>query len=215
MKIKVFASGPVDTNTYLLSCSKTKEAVIIDAPPDSLDWLLSQIEHDHLTVKALLLTHSHWDHIAEASLIKTTLKIPLYVHKEDAANVEHPGSDRLPLVFPLSPCSVDHYLEDGEILTVGNLRLEVIHTPGHSPGCVCFYLKQEHTLFSGDTLFQGTIGRINFPSSRPTLMWSSLKKLAALPPETIVYPGHGDPTTIGEEEWLDNPQAKFGNPIDE
>ncbi|MEN9343985.1 MAG: hypothetical protein RLZZ453_772 [Chlamydiota bacterium] len=214
MQIKIFPAGPIGTNVYLLICSKTKQAAIIDAPADCLDWIQSEIKQEGLNVKALLLTHSHWDHIAEAALIKKTLKIPVYVHPEDAGNVQHPGTDQLPLLFPISPCSVDGFLTDKQHLLIGNLDIEVIHTPGHSAGSVCFYLQKEHVLFSGDTLFEGTIGRINFPSSRPALMWSSLKKLAALPSETIVYPGHGDSTTIGQESWIQDPQKRFGNPID-
>ncbi len=87
--------------------------------------------------------------------------------------------------------------------------IKVIHTPGHSPGGVCFYLPSEKILFSGDTLFRGTIGNLSLPTARPDLMWDSLKKLAALPPETKVYPGHGGPTTISAEKWIAHAKGKF------
>jgi glyoxylase-like metal-dependent hydrolase (beta-lactamase superfamily II) len=100
-------------------------------------------------------------------------------------------------------------LEDGQVLAVGEFQIEVIHTPGHTPGGVCFYLKEQKILFSGDTLFQGTIGNLSFPTARPARMWDSLKRLAALPKETRVYPGHGDPTTIGKEQWIANAEDRF------
>lgn len=209
MCLDVFASGPADTNTYLLSCSKTKAAAIIDTPPESSQWLLSEIQAQGLEVKMILLTHSHWDHIADSALLKEKLKVPLYVHAEDAPNVQSPGTDGLRLFFPISPCTVDGFLTDHQKISVGHLSLEVIHTPGHTPGGVCFYLEREKTLISGDTLFQGTIGRLNFPGSSPAKMWASLKRLALLPKDTKVYPGHGDPTTLAEESWIANAEKRF------
>jgi glyoxylase-like metal-dependent hydrolase (beta-lactamase superfamily II) len=103
----------------------------------------------------------------------------------------------------------DGFLIEGQKLTVGDLDIEVIHTPGHTPGGVCFYLPKEKVLISGDTLFRGTIGNLNFPTSRPDLMWGSLKKLAALPADTKVYPGHGGSTTIGAEKWIGHAKERF------
>jgi hydroxyacylglutathione hydrolase len=158
----------------------------------------------------ILLTHSHWDHTAEVSLLKEQLQVPIYIHKEDVKNLEEPGSDRLPLLYPIRAVKPDDYLYDGQILMVGELAIEVIHTPGHTPGGVCFYLKQQKALFSGDTLFKGTIGNLSFPTARPKLMWASLERLAKLPKDTKVYPGHGPATTIGAEEWLSNAEEYFG-----
>jgi len=192
-----------------LACSKTKKAAIIDVPFDSLNPLLKRAKELELTIDRILLTHSHWDHIAEAGLLKEKLKIPIYIHKEDAGNLESPGSDGLPLPYPIKGAKADHYLSDGQILTLGQLRIKVIHTPGHSPGCVCFYIEDEKTLISGDTLFRGTHGKTIFSTGRPALMWESLKKLSRLPADTIVYPGHGPTTTIGAEAWM----AKAGENI--
>ncbi|MBS0627933.1 MAG: MBL fold metallo-hydrolase, partial [Verrucomicrobia bacterium] len=99
--------------------------------------------------------------------------------------------------------------EDGDIFNIGNLEIQVIFTPGHSPGCLCLYLQSERTLFSGDTLFQGTMGRIDFPSSNPEDMWRSLQKLSNLPSSVKVFPGHGNPTSIGAESWIAHAQKKF------
>ncbi len=102
-------------------------------------------------------------------------------------------------------------LEEGDRISIGEIAFTVISTPGHSPGCVCFYCEKEHILFSGDTLFKGTIGNLTFPTSVPDEMWPSLDKLAALPPETKVYPGHGPSTTIGDESWLPRARKLFTN----
>jgi hydroxyacylglutathione hydrolase len=209
MILEVFPSGPLETNAYLLACEETRRAAIIDAPVESSDALLERIKALALSVDMILLTHSHWDHIAEVSVLKKELKAPVYIHKDDAENLQNPGSDRLPLFFPLIGVAADGYLTDGQELTVGKLNLKVIHTPGHSPGGVCFYLPSEKILFSGDTLFRGTIGNLSLPTARPDLMWDSLKKLTALPPETKVYPGHGGPTTISAEKWIAHAKGKF------
>jgi glyoxylase-like metal-dependent hydrolase (beta-lactamase superfamily II) len=209
MILEVFPSGPADTNAYLVACEKERKAVVIDVPFESTEPILRKASELSLTIESILLTHSHWDHTAEVGLLKEQLHIPVYVHKEDAGNLEVPGSDKLPLFFPIQGIKPDGFLADGDERMVGQLRIVVIHTPGHTPGGVCFYLPSEKVLLSGDTLFRGTIGNLSFPTARPSLMWSSLKKLAALPPETKVYPGHGGPTTIREEQWIARAENSF------
>lgn len=210
MILDVFSSGPVSTNTYLVGCSKTKKAFVIDVPFDSVDWILKRSRELSLTIDKILITHSHWDHTAHVAALKRESGVPVYVHREDVGNLEKPGSDQLPLFFPIEPVNPDVFLEGGEVLFVGKLRIEVISTPGHTLGGVCFYLPQEKVLFSGDTLFKGTIGNLSFPTARPALMWESLKKLSQLPADTTVFPGHGLKTTIGKEKWLSNPEKQFG-----
>ncbi len=202
MILEFFPSGPAETNAYLLGCPETKRAVVIDVPFESTPLLLQRSQALSLSIEMILLTHSHWDHTAEVALLKERLNIPVYVHKEDAGNLEDPGSDGLPLFFPIAGVKPDGFLSDGQELEIGSLHIQVIHTPGHTPGGVCFYLPKEMVLISGDTLFRGTIGNLSFPTARPALMWNSLKRLAALPEETKVYPGHGEPTTIGREKWI-------------
>ena len=208
MILECFPSGPLRTNAYLLGCSETKKAVVIDVPFESADLLIHRSLELGLQIEAILLTHSHLDHIGEAKLLKERLGIPIYIHREDAGNLANPGSDGLPLYLPVPGVISDGFVEEGQVIRVGNLEIEVIHTPGHSPGCVCFYLPKEKILISGDTLFRGTIGNLGFPSSRPGLMSRSLKKLAALPKETRVYPGHGAPTTIQAEHWIAHAKIK-------
>lgn len=211
MRLKKFCSGPAETNTYLLSCSQTKKAAIIDAPLNCSSFLLHEIQKESLQVEMILLTHSHWDHIADCHSLQKALGAPLYVHEKDASNVTKPGADGLRLFFPISPSTVDGFLVDGQTIPLGNLLIQVLHTPGHTPGGVSFYLEKDHVLFSGDTLFQGSMGRIDLPTAcKPDVMWDSLKKLSKLPKETVVYSGHGDTTTIGKESWIADPEKKFG-----
>lgn len=209
MILEVFPAGPAETNAYLLACSETKKGVVIDVPFESTDLLIESAIQHSVAIEMILLTHSHWDHTAEVALLKEQLGIPVYVHKEDAGNLETPGSDQLPLFYPVKGVKADGFLTEGQEIVVGTLQIQVIHTPGHTPGGVCFYLPKEKVLISGDTLFRGTIGNLSFPTARPALMWESLKKLAALPPETKVYPGHGGPTTISAEKWIAHAQERF------
>jgi hydroxyacylglutathione hydrolase len=210
MIFEVFSSGPVETNTFLLGCPLAKKGVIIDAPFESSGWQMQRVRELGLNIEKILLTHSHWDHIAEAHLLQGLLGAPVYINEEDLANLEHPGADGLPLAFPVEGVKPAGFLTDGQTIKVGALEIKVIHTPGHSAGSVCFYLEAEKLLISGDTLFRGTIGHINFPSSRPDLMWDSLKRLAALPADTKVFPGHGESTTIGRESsWLTRAKERF------
>lgn len=210
MILDIFCSGPFDTNMILLGCSATKKAAVFDVPFESTRKLMPRLKQHGLALEKILLTHSHWDHIAEVKALKQELNIPVYVHEADAGNLEHPGTDGLPLFFSLEGVKPDGYLRDGETIFVGKLKIKIIHTPGHSPGSVCFYLESEKLLISGDTLFRGTIGNLSFPTSRPELMWHSLKKLAALPVDTKVIPGHGGTTTIGAESWIAEAQKRFG-----
>lgn len=210
MLLEVFSSGPFSTNTILLGCSSTKKAVVFDAPADSSQKILNRIKHHSLHVEKILLTHSHWDHIVDVAALKEALHVPVLIHEADKENLEHPGRDGLPLFFSIEGVKPDGYVQDGQVFTIGKLKIKVIHTPGHTPGSVCYYLEEEKILISGDTLFRGTIGRLNFPTSRPELMWHSLKKLAALPTDTKVIPGHGETTTIGAESWIAEAQKRFG-----
>jgi hydroxyacylglutathione hydrolase len=209
MILEAFPLGPAETNAYLLGCSETKRACLIDAPFDSYKVVLKRSKELGLQIEALLLTHSHWDHIAEAALIKEKLNVPVFIHREDAENVKNPGSDRLPMFFSVKGLEPDGFLQDGQVISLGKLTIEVIHTPGHTPGGVCFYLADQKTLISGDTLFKGTIGNLSFPTARPELMWTSLKRLAQLPKETKVYPGHGESTKIGDESWIARAEERF------
>lgn len=201
MIVQCFPCGPISTNGYLLGCSETRKAVLIDAPEDVWKEAIPYINKHNLSVEKLLLTHSHWDHILDAAICEKQ-GLSVWVHSNDSANVTKPGSDKLPMFSSWEKVSSVNLLEEGQKIEVGNLEITVLHTPGHSPGCVCFYIEKKHVLFSGDTLFQGAMGRVDLPTGNPSDMRVSLKRLSKLPKNTQVFPGHGAETTIGAEGWL-------------
>lgn len=204
---QAFPSGPLDTNVYVVACSETHKAAVIDPASGSTKAILPYLEKHHLTVDKILITHSHWDHVGDAALMKKRLNAPLYIHGDDADVLRHPPHRRgMPWKNLIDPAEPDVLIKDGDTIAVGNVTLRVLHTPGHTRGSVCFLCSQENVIFTGDTLFQGSIGRTSFPESAADLMWPSLDRLAKLPPETHVYPGHGDDTTIAQESWL--PRAR-------
>lgn len=209
MLIQPFPSGPLDTNAYLVVCQKSSVAAVIDASSGSCQEISSYLTQHPYKIEKLLLTHSHWDHIADASLFKKKYHTPIYIHVEDAKNLEHPGSDRLRCWVEVQGVSPDHLLSDGEKIKLGELVFQVIHTPGHSPGGVCYYCAEEGVLFSGDTLFKGSIGILSLPTSEPERMWTSLHRLSLLPGKTKIYPGHGPSTTLEEEKWLSQAREIF------
>ncbi len=211
MIVQPFPSGPFDTNAYVVVCDQTKKAAIIDPAPESGEKIRQYVDVSGIIPEKILLTHSHWDHISDVAVCKRRYNIPVYIHKDDRFNLEAPGSDGLPCWVSIVPVKADHYFVEGEAVSVGNLKLVVLHTPGHTPGGVCLYCKEEKVLFSGDTLFHGTIGNLSFPTCSPELMWESLAKLTKLPLITKVYPGHGESTTIGAEmNWLPRAKELFG-----
>lgn len=210
MIIKAIPSGPYFTNAYVFACSETRKAVIVDPSPKSAPKITAYLDDHSLEPIAILLTHSHWDHIADVAELKALYSIPVCVHALDLPNLENPGADQLPCSIPISGVRADVLIQEGSKIEIGLLCLEVIHTPGHSVGSVCFFEKNRQILFSGDTLFRGTIGNISFPTSDPESMWTSLKKIAQLPPTTVFYPGHGATSTLGRENWLADPQKYFG-----
>ncbi|MFA6356210.1 MAG: MBL fold metallo-hydrolase [Candidatus Omnitrophota bacterium] len=169
--------GPLGANCYILGCARTKEAVIID-PGGDAGAIRRQLERDGLKAKCVINTHGHFDHIGA----NAELGLPVYAHKADA------------VASSAATC-----LKEGDIIKAGDLSLEVIHTPGHSPGGIC--LKAGNMLFSGDTLFAGSVGRTDMPGGSGKQLDDSLKKLVAMLADgTEVYPGHGPSTTIGQEK---------------
>jgi glyoxylase-like metal-dependent hydrolase (beta-lactamase superfamily II) len=182
--------GPVDNNVYVLRCKQTGDAVLLDAANEH-DKLLDLCRR--LGVRQVLETHGHWDHIQA---------VPAVRDAGYEVGVTAADSSMLP--------SYDFVLEDGSVIQVGRLRLHTILTPGHTPGSMCFRLEGSPVLFSGDTLFPGGPGATKFPGGDfPTIIRSIEDRLfATLPPQTLVLPGHGADTTIGNEsphlqEWID------------
>lgn len=211
MLIQSIPSGPFETNAYVLACPETRKAAVVDPAPDSADKIITYLTKNQLTPDKILLTHSHWDHIADTAVLKKKFNIPVYIHSLDVPNLLEPGADGLPCWLDIEGVQPDRLIKEGDEIAIGNLKTRVIETPGHTPGGVCFYFEEPAVLISGDTLFKGTIGNLSFGTARPHLMWDSLKKIAALPARTAVYPGHGPATTIGAETWLNRAEEYFGD----
>jgi hydroxyacylglutathione hydrolase len=206
MNIYSITSGPVDTNGFLIHDAESNQAVIIDAPMGSAEWFLETADSLNTRIVALLLTHSHWDHTADIPELKRRTQAPLYLHPLDEYRLLDPNNYtgfRLP--FTLEATTTDEHLTHGQTLEFGAIRFNVLHTPGHTEGGVCFYSPQNSFVVAGDTLFAGSIGRTDLIGGNyQQLIDSIFRELMTLPDDTIVYSGHTDPTTVGEEK-LSNP----------
>jgi hydroxyacylglutathione hydrolase len=198
--------GMIQTNCYLVGCEETQEGVVID-PGGHPQRILAEVERHGLTIKYVLNTHAHFDHTDANRAIVEATGAPLALHPLERPLLQASGGAALfGLQADPSP-PPDLELHDGDELEVGKLRFQVLHTPGHTPGHVCFYEPAEGVLFDGDVLFYRGIGRTDLQGgSWQQLMGSIQRVLFALPDETVVYSGHGPATTIGDEKqhnpWL-------------
>lgn len=204
MNIECIPDGLVQSNVYIIWGSGN-EAVVIDCgcKPETI---LAVLNKKSLCVKHVILTHGHFDHIYYVDALREKTNATVYIHEQDARCLSDPQYSGLALFRAENDISfnpADYLLHDGDVLECGDLKLRIIHTPGHTTGGVCVHA--ENALFTGDTLFKSSIGRTDFPGgSMADLLKSIQYKLFTLPEETIVYPGHGVPTTIGYEK-MNNP----------
>jgi glyoxylase-like metal-dependent hydrolase (beta-lactamase superfamily II) len=203
IRIECLPSGPYLTNTYLLMSSSSDDAVVVDPAHHSTNKINALLQAHGKVLKAIWITHSHWDHTSDCHELLAHHNVPVMVHRLDAENLLHPGSDGIPSLTPLQPIQSLTLLEDKAVVCIGTTSWRVLHTPGHSLGSICFYNAEEGILISGDTLFKGTMGNTSFPTSSPYLMGETLLMLCNLPSTTKVFPGHGPSTTIGNElSWM-------------
>lgn len=202
LTIRAVPGAPLETNCYLVADVEAGEAILVDAPWQIVAPITRLTEELQVTIRTIVCTHGHWDHTMGLAELAAATGAHTACHPADAAMLEHPSF--LPFSFPftLVPVTPDVLLREGEVVAVGTHRLTVWHTPGHTPGGICLYTAEEACLFSGDTLFAGTYGRTDLPNGDPAQMVQSLSRLATLPAETRVYPGHGPETAIGREPWL-------------
>ncbi len=203
MKINILTANPFQVNTYLIS-NDQNETIIIDPACSNVEeenYFVSEINALGLNPKMILLTHGHIDHILGCGFMSDHYGIDVYAHHltEFFIAQVHDSADLFGLNIRHIP-KINHYLEHGQSTGIQGVKFDVMHTPGHASGSLCFYSEKEHVLFSGDVLFQQSIGRTDLPTGdMDTLLYHINEFLLVLPPQTIVYPGHGPSTTIKHE----------------
>lgn len=191
--------GELETNCWIVSDGAGGPLVVID-PAGEEETLIAEIRGR--AVAAVVLTHGHFDHLGAASALLAATGAPLMVHEQDAGVVTSAVANGGAVFgFDMVAPEPDRRLRDGDVVEAGTLRLTVLHSPGHTPGCICLYAEGPEVphLFSGDTLFAGSVGRTDLPGGDARAMRDSIAHLAVLPLETIVHPGHGPDTTIERE----------------
>ena len=200
IEIKRLVLGMIRTNCYIVYTQDTKKAVIIDPATDS-KRIIKEISALSVVPEAVLLTHGHFDHMIAADALRKEYGIPVCILEEDANMLEDAVENCSATFLTGYTTTADELLRDGQTLDFLHGALKVIATPGHTAGSCCYYSKEEGVLFSGDTLFQGSIGRTDLPTAKPSKIHSSIReKLFVLPEDTLVLTGHGEETTIGEEK---------------
>lgn len=194
--------GVLATNLYVLADERTREAIAIDTALPCLEWVQEELAARDWTLKLIVSTHGHWDHIGDNAAVAEHTGAPIAVHPLDRARLEHPEPLWAPFDIPPSVPAVE--LAEGGEIRFGEIRLTVLHTPGHTEGSVCLLATDDGVLLSGDTLFAGGWGRVDLPGGDPAAMVESLKRLTTLEDRIAVLPGHGPATTIGRERaWLE------------
>ena len=207
MALYVLPYGIFESNTYIISDDSSKACVVIDCGVEP-EKILDMVGRNGLSVKYIILTHGHFDHIYHVKNLKEKTGAQVCIHEAELNLYQNPmlnGSRMFGAGRDVETVAPDILLKDGQKLQAGDMTLEIIHTPGHSPGSICILC--DGMLFSGDTLFQLSIGRTDFPGGNPEAMEASLhNKLFTLDENIVVYPGHGPKTTIGYEKE-NNPYA--------
>lgn len=201
MILETFPVGPLRCNCTILGDEVTHEAVVVD-PGDNIPEILARLHKHGLTLRQIVITHAHIDHVGGAVLLKKATGAPVFLNQHDlgllGAMEIQAGWLGVPTPEVASP---DASADDGLTVGLATLRAEVIHTPGHTPGSICLLFAQQHLLLAGDTLFAGSIGRTDLPGGDgPQILRSLRDRLMVLPETTRVLPGHGPDTTIGEEK---------------
>jgi len=194
--------GPASTNVHILADERSREAIAIDTAIPSLAWIADELAAREWTLRLIVSTHGHWDHIGDNAAVAAATGADVAVHALDRAMLEQPTPLWAPFEIPPSVAAVD--LAEGGEIRFGSIRLDILHTPGHTPGSVCLQSRDDGLLFSGDTLFAGAWGRTDLPGGSAEAIVGSLIRLGELEPIVGVFPGHGPATTIGRERpWLE------------
>jgi len=197
---KIFPVGPLQCNCSIIGDEQTHEAMVID-PGDQIEGILEILRQEKLTLKQIVITHAHIDHVGGAMKLKAATGAPILMNQNDYALLKMLDMQAAWVgMRPPGDVHIDETVSQGRVLKIGEISSNVIHTPGHTEGSICLYFPEEKKLIAGDTLFAGSIGRTDLPGgSMDKIMRSLHTQVLALPDETEVVPGHGPITTIGEE----------------
>jgi hydroxyacylglutathione hydrolase len=194
--------GPVATNVHVLADERSREAIAIDTATPSLAWIADELAARDWTLKLIVSTHGHWDHIGDNAAVAEHTGAEIAVHEADRDRLVDPQPLWAP--FDIVPSVPAVELAEGGEVRFGDIRLRILHTPGHTEGSVCLLAEDEGLLYSGDTLFAGGWGRVDLPGGDPDAMVASLARLTGLEDRVGVFPGHGPVTTIGRERaWME------------
>jgi hydroxyacylglutathione hydrolase len=200
MMILQATGGLAGTNCFLIADEQAKKAVLFDAPDHTVAPLLDEAVKRGWDVIGLWLTHGHFDHIADHPIVSQRFPAAkVLIHPLDDPKLRQPNSSLFQLPFTIPPRMPDALLADGQILQLGDLKVEVIHTPGHAPGHVMFHFPEQKVLVGGDLIIMGAVGRTDLPDSNPAALNASIRRVMRLPPETRLLPGHGQVSTLADE----------------
>ncbi len=205
LEIVTIPAGPIETNAYLVGDTATGKALLIDAPYEATRPVLDEAARRGWTIDQIVITHTHWDHVADALSLTEETGAPLLAHPLAVEPLANPQSLLGDFPVPVPAVETTTTLDDGATVTLGESTFLVLHLPGHDPAHIALYNDDARVLLGGDVLFPGGHGRTDLPGTDQSTMNASLRRLVAeLPGETTVLPGHGAPTTISRETpWID------------
>lgn len=200
--------GIAGTNAYLVVDEATKKGVLFDAPDHTAAPLIDEAIRQGWDVIGLWLTHGHFDHVADHEVVTRRFpKAKVLIHLLDEPKLKEPGSQSFALPFEIAPRSADGHVADGQRLAIGSIEVEVIFTPGHSPGHVMFYIPAEKVLIGGDLIIMGAVGRTDLPDSDEAALMDSIRRVMRLPADTRLLPGHGEVSLL-DDERRENPYVR-------
>lgn len=192
--------GLAHTNAFLVADPDSRQAVLFDAPDHTVGPILDEAQRRGFDLIGLWLTHGHFDHMADHLLVKERFpNAKVLIHPLDVPKLDQPNSSVFQLPFSIAPCPHDGLLADGQMLKIGAIDVQVIHTPGHAPGHVCFYMAAHNVLIGGDLIIGGAVGRTDLPDSNHDDLNASIRTIMKLPGQTHLLPGHGTPGTLDHE----------------
>jgi glyoxylase-like metal-dependent hydrolase (beta-lactamase superfamily II) len=202
LRLTAFVDGPLDTNAYLVGDDVTLEAIVVDAPQGVTPDIDEAIRAGGFTVSRIVLTHAHWDHIADANQLRAATGARVLAHPLAAERLANPDP-ALELPFEIPAVTLDSTLDEGDTVPIGEHAFTVMHLPGHDPAHIALSSPADLLLFSGDIVFVGGHGRTDLPGADPEIMNQTLARVLTLAEDTTVYPGHGQPTKLGAEvTWM-------------